>query len=68
MEKLERSKVISAASTGIAALLLIGGATVHRQFYVPNDVDHNTPLRVTHESVGAQRIRDADLIIIDVIF
>ena len=60
--------VISAASTGIAALLLIGGGTVHRQFSVPNDVDDLTPPRLSFESAGAKRLRDVDLLIIDVKF
>jgi hypothetical protein len=64
---LESTSVISAASTGIAALLLIGGATAHRQFYIPNDVKWNTPPNLDYQSAGAQRFRDADVIIIDVI-
>jgi hypothetical protein len=60
--------VIAAASTGIAALLLIGGATAHRQFYIPNDVNYRTPPNVNYESAGAQKFRDADVIIIDVFF
>lgn len=60
--------MITAASTGIASLLLIGGATAHSQFYVPNDVDDKTTPRISYESVGAQRFRNAELIIIDVNF
>jgi len=60
--------VISAASTGIAALLLIGGGTVHRQFSVPNDVDDDVHSKIGVETAGAKRLRDADLIIIDVFF
>ena len=63
---LKSGSVIAAASTGIAALLLIGGATVHRQFYVPNDVDDDTPPKINFESAGAQKLRDVELIIIDV--
>lgn len=65
---LKQNSAISAASTGIAATLLIGGATVHRQFYVPNDVDSKTMPRINHEKAEAQRLRDTELIIIDVIF
>jgi hypothetical protein len=58
--------VISAASTGIAALLLIGGGTVHRQFFVPNDIDDDTQSKVSFESAKGLHLRAANLIIIDV--
>jgi hypothetical protein len=58
--------VIASASTGVAGLLLIGGSTVHQAFFVPNDVDSRTAPLIPIESVGADRIRMADLIIIDV--
>ena len=61
-----KGNVISAASTGIAALLLIGGGTVHRQFNVPNDVSDDTIPRINVASGRAEQIRNADLIIIDV--
>ena len=64
---LAKGKVAAAASTGIAALLLIGGGTVHRLFNVPNDVSEDTQPRINAESKRAQQIRDADLIVIDVI-
>ena len=64
---LAKGKVSAAASTGIAALLLIGGGTVHRLFNVPNDVSEETQPRINAESKRAQQIRDADLIVIDVI-
>lgn len=64
---LERGSVIASASTGIAALLLIGGATAHRQFFIPNDVDDKTPPSINVESTKAEQLRGANLIIIDVI-
>ena len=35
----EKRSVISCASTGIAALLLMGGSTAHRAFRIPEDVN-----------------------------
>ena len=67
-DKLCTNRVISAASTGNASLLLIGGGTVHRQFFVPNDVDEKTSSRVSAESKTAQKLRDTELIVIDVAF
>ena len=65
---LSKGKVSASASTGIAALLLIGGGTVHRNFNVPNDVDEKTQQRINAESKRAEQIRNTDLIIIDVIY
>ena len=65
---LSKGKVSASASTGIAALLLIGGGTVHRNFNVPNDVDEKTQPRINAESKRAEQIRNTDLIIIDVIY
>ena len=62
----KRGSVVSAASTGIASLLLIGGSTVHRQFYVPNDLEDHTAPRLSHQSAMATKLQDTELIIIDV--
>ena len=67
-DELCTSCVISAASTGNASLLLIGGGTVHRQFFVPNDVDEKTACRVSVESKTAEKLRQTQLIVIDVFF
>ena len=67
-DELCTSHVISAASTGNASLLLIGGGTVHRQFFVPNDVDEKTACRVSAESKTAEKLRQTQLIVIDVLF
>jgi hypothetical protein len=58
--------VITAASTGIAGILLIGGGTVHSKFHVPNTVDSKTTPQVAWESTEAIRLRGAELIVIDV--
>lgn len=65
--ELRRGSVIATASTGIAALLLIGGGTVHRNFNVPNDVNSDTLPRMSATSARAEQIRRAELIIIDVL-
>uniref|UniRef100_A0A914I8K2 ATP-dependent DNA helicase n=1 Tax=Globodera rostochiensis TaxID=31243 RepID=A0A914I8K2_GLORO len=63
--QLNTGSVLASASTGIAALLLIGGATAHRLFSVPNDVCDDTPPRLAFESAGAKKLRSAELFIID---
>jgi hypothetical protein len=63
-----RGTVITSASTGIAGILLIGGGTVHSKFHVPNSVNSKSMPNVSWESIEACRLRNAELIIIDVFF
>ena len=63
---LKKGSVISCASTGIAALLLIGGGTAHRMLHVSPDVDAKTKPKLEYQSADAQRLRKAEVIIIDV--
>ena len=64
--KLNRSYAMACASTGIAALLLIGGGTAHRLLRLPLNLKSDTESRVKTHSVDADRLRAADIIIIDV--
>ena len=61
----EKRNVIACASTGIAALLLIGGSTAHRAFRIPEDVNRDMPPRFAWERDDATRVRNADVLIID---
>jgi hypothetical protein len=63
-----RGTVITSASTGIAGILLIGGGTVHSKFHVPNSVNNKSMPNISWESIEACRLRNAELIIIDVRF
>ena len=60
--------VISAASTGIASQILIGGGTVHRHFSVPIDINSKSPPNVSAETAKAEYSRNVELIIVDVSF
>lgn len=61
----EKRGVIACASTGIAALLLMGGTTAHRAFRIPEDVNREMPPRYAWERDDATRVRNADVLIID---
>lgn len=61
----EKRGVISCASTGIAALLLMGGTTAHRAFRIPEDVNRETPPRYAWQKDDATRVRNAEVLIID---
>ncbi|XP_046438429.1 uncharacterized protein LOC124189959 [Daphnia pulex] len=58
-------KVISVASTGIAATLLTNGATYHSKFQIYPPITETTTSRIEEHEYGAQLIRDASLIICD---
>jgi hypothetical protein len=58
-------RVLPTASTGIASILLPGGATAHSTFWIPPDVDHETQPRLDAHGPMARRLRNIDLIIID---
>lgn len=61
-----RGSVCAAASTGIASLLLLGGATAHRQFFVPNDVTMKTPVTISAQGAKAEQLDRLQVIVIDV--
>jgi ATP-dependent DNA helicase PIF1 len=65
MCKAKKLRVLPCATTGIAAQLLIEGATAHRRFGVPNNVEHDTVSRIECHSKYASVLRAAQLIIID---
>uniref|UniRef100_A0A1I8AIP3 ATP-dependent DNA helicase n=1 Tax=Steinernema glaseri TaxID=37863 RepID=A0A1I8AIP3_9BILA len=56
---------VTAASTGIAALLLEGGRTAHSTFRIANDVTDSDQSRVDWNSKLADMLRRSSLIIID---
>jgi hypothetical protein len=58
-------RILPTASTGIASILLPGGATAHSTFWIPPDVDHDTQPRLDAHGPMAARLRRTDLIIID---
>jgi len=57
--------IICVASSGIAALLLIGGRTVHLRFKVPIPIHQQSFCSFTKNSQLADLIRQADLVIWD---
>jgi len=61
----EKKRVFACASTGIAALLLSQGATAHRTFGIPNDVDSTTTPLIKYESEYGKKLRESELIVID---
>jgi len=57
--------VICVASSGIAALLLIGGRTSHSVFKIPIEIHETSVCNIRKNSVLADLIRAADLVIWD---
>jgi hypothetical protein len=61
----ENGQVEPCATTGIAGILMIRGGTAHTKLWIPTELDANTPPRLEYNNTLAQRIRRANLIIID---
>lgn len=57
--------MVACATTGIAAILLPGGSTVHNTFRVAIDLDPLMPSQLRYSDLQAKRLREASLIIID---
>ena len=60
-----RRRAIPTATSGIAALLLEGGRTMHSTFKVPIPINHLSTCNVTPNSKIGRQILSADVIIID---
>ncbi|XP_016192222.1 uncharacterized protein LOC107633101 [Arachis ipaensis] len=61
----EKKIVINVASSGIASLLLPGGKTTHSMFNIPVELTEDTVCRIKKDSLKAEVVRLADLIIWD---
>ncbi|CAN1761727.1 ATP-dependent DNA helicase PIF4, partial [Linum perenne] len=61
----ERKVVLCVASSGIAALLMIGGRTAHSRFHIPVDVHSTSTCHIEQDSDLAELIRNTSLIIWD---
>ena len=57
--------VLCVASSGIAALLLIGGRTAHSRFKIPINLQENSTCSISKGSKEAELIRETSLIICD---
>jgi len=62
---MEQKIVLCVASSGIAALLLIGGRTVHSRFKVPLIIDETSVCNIKKQSPLADMLRQVSLIIWD---
>lgn len=58
-------RVKATASTGIAATVLIGGKTIHSTFWIPIEVDDDTPPKINAHADYATPIRESELVVID---
>ncbi|CAN1799656.1 ATP-dependent DNA helicase PIF1 [Linum perenne] len=54
----ERKVVLCVASSGIAALLMIGGRTTHSRFHIPVDVHSTSTCHIEQDSDLARTLRD----------
>ena len=61
----ENAIAIASATTGIAAILLDLGGTMHSKLKIPIDISENSVLSINVESKTAKTIQNAKLIIID---
>ena len=61
----ENAIAIASATTGIAAILLDLGGTMHSKLKIPIDISENSVLSITVKSKTAKTIQNAKLIIID---
>src|SRR5206468_3976119 len=61
----QRRIVICVASSGIAALLLIGGRTSHSCFKIPIKIHESSTCSIRKNSLEADLLRSTDMIIWD---
>ena len=61
----EGKKVVSAASSGVASLLLIGGRTLHASFWIGKKVDATTVCKIERGTARARMVRELDFIVWD---
>ncbi|CAL1412045.1 unnamed protein product [Linum trigynum] len=63
--RFEKKIVLCVASSGIAALLMVGGRTAHSRFHIPLDGDIKSTCNIEQGSEVAELILNASLIIWD---
>ncbi|XP_065323624.1 uncharacterized protein LOC135930767, partial [Gordionus sp. m RMFG-2023] len=61
----QHKTVIPFATTGISSILLIGGRTIHSGFKIPVPILDTSVSRMKTNSIEAQKLKNAHLIIID---
>ena len=57
--------IIPTSSTGVSAIMMKGGKTVHSALFIPRDIDLDTVPQLQYQSYRAQQIREAKILIID---